>query len=121
MCFVDFQKAFDMVKHGDMWMTMLDIGFPPHLIQILRNLYKQQSAIVEVAGIKTRCFRVKKGVRQGCILSPCLFNILAEAVMRKVLDGYKKGFSLGGYLINNLRYADDTLLLLQHLKTYKNQ
>lgn len=111
MCFVDFQKAFDMVKHGDMWMTMLEMGFPPHLIQILRNLYKQQSAIVKVAGIKTRCFRVKKGVRQGCILSPCLFNILAEAVMRKVLDGYKKGFRLGGYLINNLRYADDIVLI----------
>ena len=60
MCFVDFQKAFDMVKHGDMWMTMLEMGFPPHLIQILRNLYKQQSAIVKVAGIKTRCFRVKQ-------------------------------------------------------------
>jgi len=110
-CFVDFTKAFDMVRHSQLWICMLDMGFPHHLVQILRNLYKQQQASVKINNILSDKFRVKRGVRQGCNLSPCLFNILAEQVMRKALHGYKDGFRIGGRIINNLRYADDIVLV----------
>ncbi len=87
------------------------MGFPPHLVQLLRNLYKQQRAAVRAVNLTSEWFRVKKGVRQGCNLSPCLFNILAEQVMRKALQGFSGGFRIGGKVINNLRYADDIVLL----------
>ena len=110
-CFIDFTKAFDMVKHDQLWLVMLEMGFPPHLVQLLRNLYSQQRAAVRTANRISKWFRVKKGVRQGCNLSPCLFNILAEQVMRKALQGFNGGFKIGGRVINNLRYADDIVLL----------
>ena len=110
-CFIDFTKAFDMVQHDQLWLTMLDMGFPPHLVQLMRNLYKQQHAAVRTANLISAWFRVRKGVRQGCNLSPCLFNILAEQVMRKALQGFAGGFKIGGKIISNLRYADDIVLV----------
>jgi hypothetical protein len=92
---------------------MLEMGFPPHLVEILRNLYRQQMAAVRTAGITSSWFRVKKGVRQGCVISPCLFNILAEMVMRRVLENWNGGFKIGGITINNLRYADDIVLIAE--------
>ena len=110
-CFIDFKKAFDMVKHDQLWLSMLEMGFPPHMVEILRNLYRQQRAAVRTAKLTSAWFRVKKGVRQGCNLSPCLFNILAEQVMRKALQGFSGGFKIGGKIITNLRYADDIVLV----------
>jgi len=107
MCFVDFRKAFDSVSHEKLWFLMLEMGYPPHLVQILASLYKRQRAKVKVAGTLSRDFAVNKGVRQGCVLSPYLFNIMAEMVMRKV-DG---GFLIGGRQVSNLQYADDIVLL----------
>ena len=115
-CFIDFTKAFDMVQHDQLWMIMLEMGFPPHLVQLMRNLYSQQRAAVRVANLVSTWFKVKKGVRQGCNLSPCLFNILAEHVMRKALQGFRGGFKIGGRIINNLRYADDIVLVATSLK-----
>jgi len=111
LCFIDFTKAFDMVQHDQLWLVMLEMGFPPHLVQLLRNLYRQQRAAVRTANIVSAWFRVRKGVRQGCNLSPCLFNVLAEQVMRKALQGFTGGFRIGGKTISNLRYADDIVLL----------
>lgn len=113
MCFVDFTKAFNIVRHAQLWVVMLEMGFPPHIVEILRNLYKQQTAAVKTAGLVSNWFRVKKGVRQGCVLSPCLFNIMAEIVMRRVLDDWSGGFKIGGLNINNLRYADDIVLIAE--------
>ena len=110
-CFIDFTKAFDRVRHDQLWLTMLEMGFPPHLVQLLRNLYRQQRANVRTDDHTSAWFKVKKGVRQGCNLSPCLFNILAEQIMRKALAGFAGGFRIGGRTINNLRYADDIVLL----------
>jgi len=111
MCFVDFKKAFDSISHDKLWLTMMDMGYPLHLIDLLAKLYKKQLAKVKVAGTLSEWFRVKKGVRQGCVLSPYLFNILAEMVMRETLDGFQGGLQIGGRMITNLRYADDTILL----------
>ena len=86
-------------------------GFPGHTVNLLINLYRKQKAKIRVAGTLSRGFRVKRGVRQGCVLSPYLFNILAEMVMREVLEGYKGGFQIGGRRVTNLRYADDIILL----------
>ena len=88
MCFVDFKKAFDSISHGKLWVTMMDMGYPLHVIDLLAKLYKKQLANVKVAGTLSQWFCVKKGARQGCVLSPYLFNIVAEMVMRETLDGF---------------------------------
>ena len=90
---------------------MMDMGYPIHLIDLLAKLYKKQLAEVKVEGTLSEWFRVKKGVRQGCVLSPYLFNILAEMVMRETLDGFQGGLQIGGRMITNLRFADDIILL----------
>ena len=87
------------------------MGYPIHLIYLLAKLYRKQLAEVKVAGTLSEWFRVKKGVQHGCVLSPYLFNILAEMVMRKSLDGFQGGLQIGGRMITNLRYADDIILL----------
>ena len=111
MCFIDFQKAFDSVQHEKLWWAMLDMGFPPQLVQLLSSLYKNQKACVRIAGVLSDWFSIQKGVRQGCILSPYLFNIVSETVMRKALEDYRGGVVIGGRKITNLRYADDIVLL----------
>src|SRR3984885_7787555 len=113
MCFVDFHKAFDCIKHGRLWITMLEMGFPPHLVNIINKLYKGQKAAVRIAGVLTEWFRIGKGARQGCILSPYLFNIVAEMAMREALETYKGGYKIGGRKITNLRYADDIVLIAE--------
>jgi len=101
---VDFKKAFDSISHDKLRVTV-------HLIDLLAKLYRKQFAKVKVTGTLSQWFRVKKGVRQGCILSPYLFNILAEMVMREALDGFQGGLQIRGQMITNLRYADDITLL----------
>ena len=103
MCFVDFKQAFDSISHDKLWVTMMDMGYPIHLIDLRAKLYKKQLAKVEVAGTLSEWFRVKKGVRQGCDLSPYLFNILVETVMRETLDGFQGGLQIGGRMITTLR------------------
>jgi len=98
-----------MVSHNQLWISMTDMGFPPHMIDLIRSLYrKHQSAVRSAAGM-TEWFKIGRGVRQGGILSPCLFNLYAEAAMREALEGYNEGFKIGGKVINNLRYADDVV------------
>jgi len=100
-----------MVSHNQLWISMTDMGFPPHMIDLIRSLYrKHQSAVRSAAGM-TEWFKIGRGVRQGGILSPCLFNLYAEAAMREALEGYNEGFKIGGKVINNLRYADDVVLI----------
>jgi hypothetical protein len=111
MCFIDFRKAFDWVSHDKLWLAMMDMGYPLHLINLLMRLYKKQLAKVKVAGTMSEWFRVQRGVRQGCVLSPYLFNILAEMVMRETLEGFNGGIQIGGRRVTNLRYADDIILL----------
>ena len=104
MCFVDFKKALDTISHDKLWVTMMDMGYPIHLIDLLAKLCRKL-AKVKVAGTLSAWFRVEKGVRQRCVLSPHLFNILAEMVMRETLDGFQGGLQIGGRMITNLCYA----------------
>ena len=111
MCFIDYKKAFDCVDHERMWIILKDMGVPIHLVVLLRNLYANQKATVRTEFGETEQFDIGKGVRQGCILSPLLFNIYAENIMRDVLDKWEGGVGIGGRVITNLRYADDTTLI----------
>ena len=90
---------------------MMDMGYRVHLIDMMAKIYNKQLAKVKVAGTLSEWFRVKKGVRQGCVLSPYLINILAEMVMMETLDGFQGGLQIGERMITNLRYADDIILL----------
>ena len=81
-CFIDYAKTFDCVDHNKLWKILKEMGIPDHLTCLLRNLYAGQEATVRMKHGTTDCFQLGKGVRQGCILSPCLFNLYAEYIMR---------------------------------------
>ena len=111
MCFIDYKKAFDCVDHDILWVILRDMGVPVHLIVLLRRLYTNQEATVRTEFGETDNIDIGKRVRQGCILSPLLFNINADNIMREALEEWEKGISIGGRMVTNLRYADDTTLL----------
>ena len=106
-CFIDYAKAFDFVYHNKLWKILREMGIPDHLTCLLRNLYAGQEATVRTGHGTTDWFQIGKGVRQGCILSPCLFNLYAEYIMRNAGQRKHKLDS------NNLRYADDTALMAE--------
>src|SRR6218665_3388959 len=83
ICFIDYSKAFDCINHELLWKTLLEMGIPKHLIQLLKGLCEDQSAVTRTEFEDTDRFKIKKGVRQGCILFPFLFNLYAERIMRK--------------------------------------
>jgi exonuclease III len=114
LCFIDYSKAFDCVDHEKLWSVLLEMGVPKHLIILMKNLYTDQQASVKTDYGNTNWFNIGKGVRQGCILSPYLFNLYAEHIMRKAgIDEAAGGIKIGGRNINNLRYADDTTILAE--------
>ena len=110
-CFTDFSKAFDCVDHHKLWKILKEMGIPDHLTCLLRNPYAGQEATARTGHGTTDWFQIGKGVRQGCILSPCLFNLYAESIMRNTgLEEAQAGIKIAGRNINNLRHADDTSL-----------
>ncbi|MCT5353383.1 reverse transcriptase family protein [Pseudomonas aeruginosa] len=111
LCFIDYVKAFDTVDHDILWNNMNDMKFPKHIIQLIKAMYDQQQAAVRTTYGLTEWFEVKQGVRQGCILSPHLFNIYSETIMRGALENFEGTVDVGGYKISNLRYADDIVLI----------
>uniref|UniRef100_A0A8C6DFL8 RNA-directed DNA polymerase n=1 Tax=Moschus moschiferus TaxID=68415 RepID=A0A8C6DFL8_MOSMO len=110
-CFIDYAKAFDCVDHNKLENSERD-GNTDHLTCLLRNLYAGQEATVRTVHGTTDWFQIGKGVRQGCILLSCLFNVYAEYIMRNAgLEEAQAGIKIAGRNINNLRYADDTTLM----------
>ena len=106
-CFLDYAKAFDCVDHNKLWKIIKEMGIPDHLTYLLRNLYAGQEATVRTGHGTTDWFQIGRGVFQGCILSPCLFNLYAEYIMRNAgLVGTQAGIKIARRNINNLRYAD---------------
>ena len=97
------------------------MGIPDHLTRLLRNLYASQEATVRTGHKTTDWFQIGKGVHQGCILSPCLFNFYAEYIMRNAgLEEIQAGIKISGKNINNLRYADDTTLMAESEEELKS-
>ena len=120
-CFIDYTKAFDCVDHNKLWKILKEMGIPDHLTCLLRNLYAGQEATVRNGRGTTDWFQIGQGVRQGCILSPCLFNLYAEYIMRNPgLDEAQVGIKIAGRNINNLRYADDTTLMAESKEEIKS-
>ena len=120
-CFIDYAKAFDCVDHNKLWKILKEMGIPDHLICLLRNLYACHKATVRTGHGTTDCFQIGKGVHQGHILSPCLFNLYAEYIMRNTgLDEAQAGIKIAGRNINNLRYADDTTLMAESEEELKS-
>ena len=111
LCFIDYRKAFDMVSHELLWKGMLEMGFSSHIVDLIKSLYTDQSASVRTTHGLTVDFRIEQGVRQGCILSPHLFNIYSEVIIRNALEGFEGTVKIGGRIITNLRYADDIVLV----------
>ena len=113
-CFIDYAKAFDCVDLNKLWKILQDMGIPDHLTCPLRNLYACQEATVRTGHGTTDWLQIGKGVRQGCILSPCLFNLYTEYIMRNAeLDEAQAGIKIVGRDINNLRYANYTTLMAE--------
>ena len=120
-CFIDYGKAFDCVDHNKLWEISKEIGIPDHLTFLLRDLYAVQEATDRTGHGKIDWFRIGKGIHQGCIFSPCLFNLYAEYTMRNAgLDEAQAGVNITGRNINNLRYADDTTLMAESKKELKS-
>ena len=100
------------MDHNKLWKILKEMGIPDHLTCLLRNLYAEQEATVRTGHGTTDWFQIGKGVCQGCILSPCLFNLYAEYIMQKArMDEAQAGIKIAGRNINNLRYSDDTTLM----------
>jgi len=120
-CLIDYAKAFDCVNHNKLWKILKEMGIPDDLTCLLRNLCAGQEATVRTGHGTTDWFQRGKGVHQGCILSPCLFNLHAEYIMRNAgLEEAQAGIKIAGRNINNLRYADDTTLITQSKEEVKS-
>ena len=120
-CFIDNAKASDCVDHNKLWKILKEMGIPNQLTCLLRNLYAGQEATVRTGYGTTDWFENGKRVCQGCILSPCLFNLYAEYIMRNTgLDEALAGIKIAGRNINNLRYADDTTLMAESEEDLKS-
>ena len=109
VCFIDYAKAFDRVKHENLVDCLQQIGLDGKDIRIITNLYWHQQAAIRVENDVSDYTPIQRGVRQGCVLSPILFNIYTELIFRQFEE--LKGTSIGGRNISNLRYVDDTVLL----------
>ena len=113
-CFIDYTKGFDCVNHNKLWKILKEMGIPEQLTCVLRNLYAGQEATVRTGHGTTHWSQMGKGVHQGCILSPCLFNFHAEYMMQNArLDEAEARIKIAARNINNLRYADDTTLVAE--------
>ena len=116
-CFIDDAKAFVCVDQNKLWKILQEMAIPDHLTCLLRNLYAGQEATVRTGHGTMDWFKIGKGVCHGCILSPCLFNLYAEYIMRHAgLDKAQAGIKTAGRNINNLRYMQMTPPLWQKVK-----
>ena len=120
-CFIDYVKVFDCVDHNKLWKMLQEMEIPYHLTCLLRNLYARQEATVRIEHGTTNWLQIGKGVCQGSILSPCLYNLHSEYIMRYAgLDEEQAGIKTAGRNSNNLRYADDTTLMAESEEELKS-
>ena len=120
-CLIDYAKAFDCVDHNKVWKILKGTGIPETLTCLLRNLYAGQEPTVRTGHGTTDWLKIGKGVRQGCILLPCLLNLYAEYIMRNIgLEEAEAEIKIPGRDINKLRYADDTILMAESEEELKS-
>jgi len=120
-CFIDYAKAFDCVDHNKLWKILQEMEIPDHLTCLLRNLYAGQEAMVRTGYEITDWFKIGKGVLQGCILSPCLFNFYVKYIMWNAgLDEAQAGIKIAGRNIKNFRYSDNTTLMAENKEELKS-
>ena len=121
ICFIDYTKAFGFVDHNKWWNILKEMGIPDPLTCLLRNRYAGREATVIIGHGTIDQFQTGKGVHQVCILSPCLFKLYAEYIMRNAgLDEAQAGIKIAGRNINNLRCADDTTLMSERQEELKS-
>ena len=109
------------MDHNKLWKILKELGIPDHLTYLLRNLYAGQEATVRTGHETMDWFQIRKGICQGCILSPCLFNLYAEYIVRNAeLEEAQAGIKIAGRNINNLRYADDTTFMAESEEELKS-
>ena len=114
-------KAFDCVDHNNLWKILKEIRISDHLTCLLRNLHAGQETTVRTGHGTTHWFQIGKGIHQGCTLSPCLFNLYAEYIMRNTgLEEAQAGIKIARRNTNNLRYADDTTLMAESEEELKS-
>ena len=119
--FIDYTKAFDCVDHNKLWKSLKEMGIPDHLTCLLINLYAGQEATARTGHVTMDWFQIGKGVHEGCILSPCLFNLYAEYIMQNAgLDELQAGIKIAGRNINNFRYAYDTTQIAESEEDLKS-
>ena len=120
-CFIDYAKAFNYVDYNKLWKILKEMGIPDHLTCPLRNLYAGQEATVRTGHGTTDWFQIGKGVCQGCILSPCIFNLYAEYIMRNAgLDEAQAGVKIAWRNNNKRRYADDITFMAESAEELKS-
>ena len=121
LCFIGYEKAFDCVDHNKLWKILNKTGIPEHLTCFLRNLYAGQEATFRTRHRTTDWFKIGKGVWQGCILSPSLFNLYAEYIMwNSGLDEAQTRLKTAGRNSNNLRNAGDTTVMAESKEMLKS-
>ena len=120
-CFINYAKAFDCMDHNKLWKILKQMGIPDHLTCLLRNLYAGQEITVRTRHGKMNWFQIGKGICQGCIFSPCLFNLYAEYIMQNArLDEAQAGIKIAWKNINNFRYPNDTALMAESEEELKS-
>ena len=120
-CFIEYTKALDSIDHNKLWKILKKVRISDHLTRLLRKLYAGQEATVRTRHGTKDWFQIGTGVRQGCILSPCLFNLDEEYIMRNAgVDETQAGIKIPGRNINSLRYADDTTLMAESEEELKS-
>ena len=120
-CLIDYSRVFDCVDHKKLWEILKEMGRSDHLTCLLRNLYAGQEATVQSGHGTTDWFQIEKGECQGCILSPCLFNLYAEYIMRNAgLEEAQAGIKIARRHINNFRNANDTMLMAESEEELKS-
>ena len=120
-CFIDYAKTFDRMDHNKLWEILQDMGIPDHLTCLLRNLFAGKEATVRTGHGTIDWFQIGKGIHQGYILSPCLFNLCAKHIMQNPgLDEAQAEIKIARRNINHLRYADDTTLMAESEEELKS-
>lgn len=119
-CLIDYQKAFDRVQHNKMINIQKKIGMSKKDVNIIVNLYWNQTAVMRIDGTHTEEVKILRGVRQGCILSPILLNVYSEYIFREALENIEDGISINGNKLNNIRYAYDTIMFANSIEELEN-